>query len=161
MSGTMSFLTPAGDVVPTETSLIVKRAIETAAATLKGLGAKFLIIMPGGERLGDLVEAAPAKPAEAPKPKHKKSAPTLGYGVATSIIAPLMDHLQPGQMASIPFLASGPRKTQSVATARAGHLWGAGSCTSLITDKEVQILRLVFPKPRKNGKDHDEIRPSV
>lgn len=161
MSGTMSFLTPSGEAIPTQTPLIIKRTIENAAMTLKGLGARFLIIMPGGERLGDIVESAPAKPAEEPKKKRTKQSPILGYGVAKAIISPLMDHLQPGQMASIPFLDSGPRATQSVVTARASALWGPGSCTSLITETHVEILRHVIPQPRSNGKDHDEVRPPV
>ena len=161
MNETKSFLTPAGDVIPTQTPLIKKRAIENIAMTLKGLGAKFLIIMPGGERLGDIVEAAPAKPVEEPQKKHKKSPPVLGRGVATSIVAPQMDHLQPGEMASIPLLPSGARATQSVISSRASALWGPGSATTLITDGCVEILRHVFPQPRSNGKDHDEVRPPV
>lgn len=160
MTGTMSFLNASGEVIPTHTPLVLQREAEQIVKRLAGIGAKFLIVLPGGERYGEIVEFT--KPAEAVKPKRTKAPPRLGFGVISGVLRPLLDNLQPGQVVEIPIMGEDAEATRSAATARCAYLWGNGSYSSLITGNHIEIFRRVVVQPRFNGGSHaNEVHPPV
>ena len=115
---------------------IQKAALEKAIALLDASGSEYKIIGPDGKKYGDLKVVAKKKKAH------------FGYGTFAHLYRPIVDNIQVGQIAELPYSlleSDDPKMKSGFRSSVSAYLstkWGAGSYTSTNVDGVLQILRV-------------------
>ena len=106
---------------------------------LHGMGCKFFIVTPDGEKYGNIKEeAVPAKPQRRKRPLK------FAFGFKTNYVKPYLKDLDVGQVAEIPFHeVMTVTDLVSTASSTATHMWGKGAATVMAYTKNrtVEVLR--------------------
>lgn len=116
-----------------------KIALSKALAMLRGAGAKYIVVLPGGTELvhGDL-KLAPPGPTVKPRTR-KQLVPTGTYKNAYD---PYLRGLQVGQTVRIPYNGLDPDGLQAASSAWCSKNWGSGTAMSHKANDALEIMRV-------------------
>jgi hypothetical protein len=112
---------------------IEARALTRAISLLTALGARYGIVLPSGEVIGERL-------AETPQARTRKK-PQHPTGTLTNHFRPYVEGLQPGQSAEIPLGGFG-QGLQNALTGWAAKKWGSGNYITSV-DKPTQTLTVI------------------
>lgn len=116
-----------------------KLALAKAFTMLKGAGAKYIIVLPDGTEhvLGDL-KLAPPEPEVKPRIRKLR----VPVGTYKDIYVPILQDLQPGDIACVPYNGLDRKGMQAACTAWCSKKWGNSSFISHRTDDSLEIMRV-------------------
>jgi hypothetical protein len=127
---------------------LIQRTIEESAEILRNLGCEYIIMTKDGHILehGTLAESFKAQTA----PATPKRAPRVPPGTYSSHYKPIIEKIQPGEVAVVPFKSSltgvnfSVSGLNSAVSAWAATHWGSGASTTFVNRKEktIEVLRL-------------------
>ena len=127
---------------------LIQRTIEESAEILRNLGCEYIIVTRDGRALehGEL----PARLRQQAAPATPKKPTRLPPGTYGSHYKPLIEKLQPGEVAVVPFKSSltgvnfSVSGLNSAVSAWAATHWGSGASTTFVNrkTKAIEVLRL-------------------
>ena len=110
-------------------------AITRAVALLQAAGVDFVIRREDGATLGTLKIATD-------EPEKKRRVSKYAHGMLKEIVMPVIENMQPGDAAVVPYKGVDTHSMQSAVCARADKLWGAKSYITHKNAVGVEILRV-------------------
>jgi hypothetical protein len=115
---------------------VVTTTLERALKMLKACGAEYKVVLPNGTQYGELTQ-------DNTSGHHRRTRGDRPYGALSSHIKPyILQDTQPGDVITIPTDGFTPTHVRGAVTAYLSSRWGAGSYTTAITDKAVEVLRV-------------------
>lgn len=112
---------------------IKEKALQNALSVLDALKCGYKVITTDGQEYGELAVVMPKK-------RHRSKYP---LGTYANYVRPFIDGLTVGDVSVIPLGEFDGKDLQSSVTIHAHHKWGKGSYKTCVTDKAVEILRII------------------
>lgn len=116
------------------TNGVVNSAISRAVKMLDASGAKYRIVTPDGEEIGDLYAA--------PINKRKLLRDDRPYGALAAHMRPYLANVKPGEVVRIPYSGFDREHLRGAVAAHLSNTWGAGTYVTTLTDMNVEVLRV-------------------